>query len=85
MPQFDIFFYFNSILFFLISFIGLYLLLSFVLMPKLLSILKLRKQKLDFLYKISYIYDMRLRMVNLGLFDKNLKILVKIVKGSFFK
>lgn len=54
-------------------------------MPKLLSILKLRKQKLDFLYKISYIYDMRLRMVNLGLFDKNLKILVKIVKGSFFK
>lgn len=75
MPQFDIFFYFNAIFYFLISFIALYLLMSFVLLPKVLAVLKLRKQKLDFLYKISFLSKLRIKSVDTIFFDKNLNLL----------
>ena len=75
MPQFDIFFYFNSILYFLISFITLYMLMSYILLPRILSVLKIRKQKLDFLYKMSFLYKMRAKRIDSIFFEKNLNFI----------
>ena len=80
MPQFDIFFYFNAIFYFLISFTALYFLMSFFLLPRILAVLKIRKQKLDFLYKMSVLYKMRIKFIDISFFSKNLKLLVLAVQ-----
>jgi len=56
--------------------------MSFVLLPKILSVLKIRKQKLDFLYKMSILYRMRVLLIDSKFFSKNLKLLSNIVKLS---
>jgi hypothetical protein len=64
MPQFDIFFYFNSIFFFLVTFVTLYLMMSYVILPQLLKVLKIRKQKLEYLSKIEFILKQRVGILN---------------------
>ena len=49
MPQFDIFFFFNNVFYFMISFIFFYIIITWVFLPKILKILKIRKQKVEFL------------------------------------
>ena len=53
MPQFDVFFFFNNVLYFMISFTILYIVMTWVFLPKILKILKIRKQKIEFLNKIN--------------------------------
>lgn len=91
MPQFDIFFYFNAIFYFLVSFITLYFVMSFILLPRVLAVLKLRHQKLMFLYKISFLSKLRFAQVDNIFFAKNLKVVSSAVRsiflviGGFFK
>ena len=83
MPQFDIFFYFNTIFFFLISFIALYLVMSYIILPRILSSLKIRKQKMDHLYKIFILSKLRFNSINAEFFNKNFTILSALVKNAF--
>ena len=71
MPQFDIFFYFNTIFYFF---------MSFILLPKVLNVLKLRKQKLDFLYKMSILYKLRNNYIDGFFFNKHIFYLTKFIK-----
>lgn len=83
MPQFDIFFYFNTILFFLTCFTVLYFSMSFIFLPKVLNVLKLRKQKLDFLYKMSILYKLRNSYIDGFFFSKHISYLTKFIKKFF--
>lgn len=59
MPQFDVFFFFNNALFFMLSFTIFYIIMTWVFLPKILKILKIRKQKVDFLTKMNWLYNIR--------------------------
>lgn len=61
MPQFDVFFFFNNALFFMISFTIFYITMTWIFLPKILKILKIRKQKIDFLTKMNWLYSIRLK------------------------
>jgi hypothetical protein len=84
MPQFDIFFYFNTILYFLTCFTILYFVMSFILLPKVLNVLKLRKQKIDFLYKMSVLFKLRNSYIDNFFFNKHISHLAATVKRFFF-
>lgn len=60
MPQFDIFFFFNNVIFFSTMFSVLYITITWVFLPRFAKVMFLRKQKLEYLVKINWIYANRL-------------------------
>jgi len=66
MPQFDIFFFFNNVFYFMIVFTLFYITMSWVFLPKILKIVKMRKQKVDFLNKMVWLYSSRLKQWSLS-------------------
>lgn len=62
MPQFDIFAFFNNSIYFFVLFISFYVLMVRVFMPQVLKVLKLRKQKVEYLNNISWLASNRLNL-----------------------